>query len=167
MCPPVCEDVCSELDSVEFQLSNAPLTKPQTGDFVSKTIVNNSSTPVKSSDAAFRLKETFTDHNVNSVGGGVEVFSSATYVVPRVPSQTELCVTDASLPVSALLTPEPLQEANDGVTESLEKVMFGDLVQNKDFNVPELIGSLATPSFGACLQRLCFFSSRPLCFHSK
>lgn len=26
--------------------------------------------------------------------------------------------------------------------------MFGDLVQNKDFNVPELIGSLATPSFG-------------------
>lgn len=94
--------------------------------------MDNSSTPVKTSDAALRLKETFTDHNVNSVGSGVEVFSSATYVVPRVPSQTELCVTDASLPVSALLTPEPLQEANDGVTESLEKVMFGDLVQNKD-----------------------------------
>lgn len=69
--------------------------------------MDNSSTPVRTSDAALRPKETFTDHTVNSVGSGVEVFSSATYAVPRAPSQTELCVTDASRPVSALLTPEP------------------------------------------------------------
>ncbi|CAI5646431.1 unnamed protein product [Oreochromis niloticus] len=142
------KDVCTELDSAEFQPSNAPLTKPQTGDFVSKAIMDTSSTPVRTSDAVLRPKETSADHNANSRGSGVEVFSSATYAVPRVPSQTELCVTDASLPVSALLTPEPLQGGNDGVTESLEEVVFGALVQNKDFDVQELIGSQATPSFG-------------------
>lgn len=145
--------------------TNDLLTKPQSRDIFSETIKTNSHNLVGTSESTHLLRETSTDSPVNSCG--MEVFPFVSFTMSEVPSKTELSVANVSLPESALLLHQSLKEGNDGITQSLERVMSKDQVQNKGLNVPELIGSQATPSFdgptevcvGAGHQTLCLLSS--------
>ncbi|CAI5657857.1 unnamed protein product [Oreochromis niloticus] len=127
--------------------SNELLTKPQSRDISSQSIVTNSLNFVGTSESTHRLKETSTDSHVDSVSSGMEGFPFVSFTMSEVPSKSELSVANVSLPESALLLHQSLNEGNDSITQSLVKVMSEDHVQNKGSNVPELTGSQATPFF--------------------